>query len=162
MPKSDQSPAVPIHVRRATPADLDRIVEFNLGIALETEGRQLDESVLRDGVSRLIGDSSLGFYTVAEIDGVVAGCTLITYEWSDWRNGLIWWIQSVYVAKEARGRGVFSAIHRKLDEEARATPGVIGFRLYVDQENHRAQEVYRRRGMERTNYLVFEGLHTRS
>jgi RimJ/RimL family protein N-acetyltransferase len=159
MTNSD-SPAgsVEISVRRATIADLGKLVDFNAGIARETEGRELDPKVLKAGIARLLEDSSLGFYTVAETAGEVVGCTLITFEWSDWRNGLIWWIQSVYVAAHVRGRGVFSAIHRRLDDEARATPGVLGFRLYVEEENHRAQEVYRRRGLERTRYIIFEGL----
>jgi len=160
MTKSEKEPeSAEITVRRATLADLDALVEFNMGIAMETEGRRLDPAVLRAGLARVLGDPSLGFYTVAEIGGAVVGCTLITFEWSDWRNGMIWWIQSVYVATHARGRGVFSAIHRRLDEESRSTPGVVGFRLYVEEENRRAQEVYRRRGLGRTRYIVFEGLH---
>ena len=158
MTESDDSHHLQICVRRAAPGDLDRIVEFNLGIAWETEKKRLDREVLRAG-ARLLADESLGFYTVAEIAGEVVGCTLITFEWSDWRNGLIWWIQSVYVASDMRGQGVFSAIHRALDEKARSTPGVLGFRLYVEEANHRAQEVYRRRGLLKTAYLVFEGLH---
>jgi RimJ/RimL family protein N-acetyltransferase len=161
MTKSDKAAGgAAITVRRATPADLEVLAEFNMGIALETEGRRLDPSVLRAGVARVLEDPSLGFYTVAETGGAVVGCTLITFEWSDWRNGMIWWIQSVYVATHARGQGVFASIHRRLDEESRATPGVLGFRLYVEEENHRAQEVYRRRGLERTRYIVFEGLRT--
>jgi len=147
-----------ITIRRAAPGDLETLVAFNQGIALETEGLPLDATVLRAGVARVLDDSSLGFYTVAEIAGSVVGCILITFEWSDWRNGMIWWIQSVYVAPGARKRGVFSALHRRLDEEARTNPGVLGFRLYVDEENHRAQEVYGRRGLSRTRYVVFEGL----
>jgi GNAT superfamily N-acetyltransferase len=159
MTKSDNPPtSAEITVRRATLADLDALAVFNTGIALETEGRRLDEGTLRAGLSRVLGDKTLGFYTIAETGGEVVGCTLITFEWSDWRNGMIWWIQSVYVAGHARGRGVFSAIHSRLDEESRITPGVLGFRLYVEEENHRAQEVYRRRGLDRTRYIVFEDL----
>ena len=163
MTKSDKAPGSgEITVRRATTADLAALAEFNIGIALETEGRRLDLDVLSAGLARVLGDSSLGFYTVAEIGGAVVGCTLITFEWSDWRNGMIWWIQSVYVARHARGKGVFSAIHRRLDEESRSNPGVLGFRLYVEEENQRAQEVYRRRGLKRTRYVVFEGLRVES
>jgi GNAT superfamily N-acetyltransferase len=159
MTKSERAPrGAEISVRRARIADLGALVDFNTGIALETEGRRLDPDVLRVGIARVLGDSSLGFYTVAEIGGEVVGCTLITFEWSDWRNGMIWWIQSVYVAAHARGKGVFSAIHRRLEEESRSIPGVVGFRLYVEEENHRAQEVYQRRGLGRTRYIVFEGL----
>ncbi|HEY5551815.1 MAG TPA: GNAT family N-acetyltransferase [Opitutaceae bacterium] len=158
---SDKAPGdAAITVRRATIGDLEVLAEFNMGISIETEGRRLDPELLRAGLTRVLGDPSLGFYTVAEIGGAVVGCTLITFEWSDWRNGMIWWIQSVYVAAHARGQGVFSAIHLRLDEESHSTPGVLGFRLYVEEENHRAQEVYRRRGLERTRYLVFEGLRT--
>ena len=163
MTKSDKpGDKAVIKVRRAGPGDLERLTGFNLGMALETEGRSLDRAVLRAGLERLLADASLGFYTVAELDGDVVGCTLITFEWSDWRNGMIWWIQSVYVAEQARGRGVFSAIHRALQEEALSTPGVAGFRLYVEEGNHRAQEVYRRRGLERTRYIVFEALRAAS
>ncbi|HUG11333.1 MAG TPA: GNAT family N-acetyltransferase [Opitutaceae bacterium] len=163
MTKSDKATGgAEIMVRRATIADLGALAEFNMGIALKTEARRLDPDVLRAGLARVLGDSSLGFYSVAEIGGEVVGCTLITFEWSDWRNGMIWWIQSVYVAAHARGQGVFSAIHRRLDEESRSIPGVLGFRLYVEEENHRAQEVYRRRGLGRTRYVVFEGLHDES
>lgn len=163
MTKSDKAPGgSAITVRRATMSDLDALATFNLGIALETEGRRLDPDVLRAGLTRVLVDPSLGFYTVAETGGAVVGCTLITFEWSDWRNGMIWWIQSVYVASHARGNGVFSAIHRRLDEESRSTPGVLGFRLYVEEDNHRAQEVYRRRGLDRTRYIIFEGLREAS
>ncbi len=145
-------------VRRAEPGDIDALLRFNQGIALETEGLRLDPDVLRAGLVRVLGDSTLGFYTVAEIAGTVAGCVLITFEWSDWRNGMIWWIQSAYVDPTCRKRGVFSALYNQLEREARVNPEVLGFRLYVESENNRAQEVYRRRGMSQTHYVVFERL----
>lgn len=155
------SPGGEIVVRRAGSGDLEALVRFNCGIALETEGLALDPDVLRAGLARVLADRALGFYTVAEVGGSVAGCMLITFEWSDWRNGMIWWIQSVYVAREARERGVFSALFARVDREARATPGVLGFRLYVDEGNERAQAVYLRRGLSPTRYRVFESLDDR-
>jgi ribosomal protein S18 acetylase RimI-like enzyme len=147
---------MPLAIRRATPADAPVVVEFNRRLAEETEGVVLDLALLRAGVASALADPAKTLYFVAEDEGVVVGQLALTYEWSDWRNGWIWWIQSVYVCAEARRRGVFRALYEHVHDLARRDPGVIGLRLYVEHENHAAQETYRRLGMERTRYLVLE------
>ena len=147
-----------IKVRSATAAEAGRIAGFNRALALETEGLALEEKTVAAGVVALMGHPERGFYLVAEVAGAVAGCLLITYEWSDWRNKMFWWIQSVYVKPEFRGRGVYSALDEKVRELAAREGNVCGFRLYVHKGNARAQEVYRSLGMEETAYLVYEDL----
>jgi len=146
-------------VRRATLLDLDVLVEFNSALALESEGKTLDRRRLRDGVAPLIsGDDGddRGFYLVAEAGGRVLGQLLVTYEWSDWRNAYFWWIQSVYVASEWRRRGVYRRLHEYVVDEARLRGDVCGVRLYVDRDNHVAQQVYSNLGMDRSHYDMFE------
>ena len=145
-----------VHIRRAVPTDFAFIVESNIAMALETEGMALNEARARAGVGAVLADSSLGFYLVAEIDGAPAGQLMVTFEWSDWRNGLWWWIQSVYVPPDFRRRGVYSALHRHVAEAAQATDGVCGLRLYVEQENTVAQQVYESLDMYRTRYQMYE------
>lgn len=147
-----------IKVRSATAAEAGRIAGFNRALALETEGLALEEKTVAAGVVALMGHPERGFYLVAEVAGAVAGCLLITYEWSDWRNRMFWWIQSVYVKPEFRGRGVYTALDGKVRELAAREGNVCGFRLYVHKGNARAQEVYRSLGMEETAYLVYEDL----
>lgn len=147
-----------IKVRQALTAEAGRLADFNRALALETESLALDEKTVAAGVVALMGHPDRGFYLVAEVDGGVAGCLLITYEWSDWRNKMFWWIQSVYVKPEFRGRGVYSALDEKVKELAAQTGNVCGFRLYVHQDNVRAQEVYRNLGMDKTKYLLFEDM----
>jgi ribosomal protein S18 acetylase RimI-like enzyme len=112
--------------------------------------------VLTAGVEAGLADPGKACYFVAEDGGTVVGQLMVTYEWSDWRNGWIWWVQSVYVRPDYRRRGVFRALYRHVHQAAVAERGVVGLRLYVEQDNHRAQEVYRRLGMERTRYFVLE------
>lgn len=147
-----------IKVRHATAAESVRIADFNRAMAMETEGLALDEKTVASGVVALMGHPDRGFYLVAEVDGAVAGCLLITYEWSDWRNKMFWWIQSVYVKPEHRGHGVYSAMESRVQELAAQAGNVCGFRLYVHKSNTRAQEVYRTLGMHETEYLVFEDM----
>lgn len=125
-------------------------------MAEETEGISLDPVVLRSGVREVFDNPSLGSYFVAESDDQVIASTLITPEWSDWRNGEIWWIQSVYVVPSARSRGVFRGMFEFLWRLAAEDPRVRGIRLYVDRSNESAQEVYRRLGMDGDHYQVFE------
>ena len=146
-----------LHVRRATRADLDVIVAGNLQLALETENVRLDAATLRAGVLALLEDRAPGRYWVAAHDERVVGQLLITYEWSDWRNRMIWWIQSVHVAEDARQRGVFRALYAHTRQEAQAA-GAGGLRLYVDTTNTRAQAVYRAMGMNGEHYRVFEDM----
>ena len=147
-----------INVRQATAAESGRIAGFNRAMAMETEGLALEEQTVAAGVVALMGHPERGFYLVAEVDGAVAGCLLITYEWSDWRNRMFWWIQSVYVKPEQRGHGVYTALYGKVRELAAQAGNVCGFRLYVHKSNARAQETYRNLGMEETAYLVFEDM----
>jgi GNAT superfamily N-acetyltransferase len=145
-----------ITVRVATPADAEFLVRGNAAMALETEHLSLDLDRLRDGVHALFEQSGRGVYYVAELDGQRAGQMMITYERSDWRNGLFWWIQSVYVEPRFRSQGVFRAVYRHVEKLARTTPGVCGLRLYVENSNSQAQEIYQRLGLQRTAYQMFE------
>ena len=145
------------HIRPATIDDLDFIVSGNLALARETESLTLDVDVLRDGVTALLQEQAPGRDWVAEHDGRSVGQTLITFEWSDWRNRMVWWIQSVYVLRDARQHGVFRAIYAHLRAEAQAT-GAGGVRLYVDVTNIRAQQVYSALGMNGNHYRVFEDM----
>jgi ribosomal protein S18 acetylase RimI-like enzyme len=143
-------------IRQARPADAAVIADFNSRLAWETEGRRLASATVRRGVEALLGDPAKGIYFVAELEGVVVGQLLITYEWSDWRNGNFWWIQSVYVAAEFRQGGVFRALFEQVRQQAKARPDVCGLRLYVESNNGRAQSAYERLGMSRAHYDVFE------
>ena len=143
-------------IRSATPADAETIASFNEAMATETEGKTLDPATIRAGVRGLFARPDLGFYVVAEDGGRIVGQLMITYEWSDWRNGVFWWIQSVYVRPEFRGKGIYRALHAHVSTMAKAAGGVCGFRLYVEKENAAAQETYRRLGMHETPYVLFE------
>jgi GNAT superfamily N-acetyltransferase len=145
-------------VRAARRDDLDTLVEFNAAMALETESKILPLSDLRRGVAAVFEQPQRGFYCVAEVDGRIAGCLMITYEWSDWRNGEWWWLQSVYVHPTHRRGGVFAALYAEVERRALSAPGVIGVRLYVELENAKAQRVYESLGMERTHYAMYEKL----
>jgi GNAT superfamily N-acetyltransferase len=148
MPDSDPT------IRRATPADAAVIAEFNRLLAWESEQKRLDPDVLAAGVRAVLADPHKGFYTLAERAGEAVGQTLVTFEWSDWRNGWYWWVQSVYVRADARRGGVFGAIYRHLEAAALADPTVIGLRLYVERDNARAQAVYRRLGLADEPYFL--------
>lgn len=146
----------PITIRLADPADAEFLVRGNATMALETEHLSLDLDRLRDGVHALFEDTSRGVYYIAEVKGRRVGQMMITYEWSDWRNGMFWWIQSVWVEPEFRGQGIFKALYAHVEKLARADSGVCGLRLYVEQDNERAQGTYVRCGMKRTAYQMFE------
>jgi GNAT superfamily N-acetyltransferase len=129
-------------------------------MAWETERRRLDPKRVRAGVRGLLKDPTRGSYFVAEFERngkkIIAGQLLITYEWSDWRNGSFWWIQSVYVEKEFRGQGVFRALFHRVHDLAKARKSVCGLRLYVDAQNASARRAYERLGLKLTNYQMFE------
>ena len=146
-----------LQIRPATVADLDFIASGNVEMALETENLRLDAAVLREGVLALLEARAPGAYWIAELDDVVVGQLLITFEWSDWRNAMVWWIQSVYVSPAARQHGVFRALYAHVREAARAA-GAGGLRLYVDTTNARAQQVYAALGMNGDHYRVFEAM----
>ena len=135
-------------LRRGEPRDLQAITEFNRAMALETEDRRLQDARSLAGVRRLLEEPALGFYLVAERDGQLAGSLMVTFEWSDWRDGLFWWIQSVYVRPDHRRTGVYRALHEHVLAEARARRDVVGLRLYVERHNASAQQAYLRLGMK--------------
>jgi GNAT superfamily N-acetyltransferase len=145
-----------IVVRGATADDADIIVINNIAMAQETEGRRLDPILGRLGVDGLLSDRSKGFYLVAENEGRVVGQCMITFEWSDWRNGTFWWVQSVYVRPGMRRKGVFSRIFESVVERARNSQGVVGVRLYVDESNALAKGVYAKLSLQRTHYELWE------
>ena len=142
-----------ILIREANPGDVPFLVEWNAAMALETEHKTLDREVLARGTRAVFDDSHRGFYLVAECDGVPAGCLLITFEWSDWRNGDWWWFQSVYVTPTVRRGGVFRALYAEVERRARAA-GAVGLRLYVERDNARAQRTYLSLGMEEEPYKM--------
>ncbi|HWP82484.1 MAG TPA: GNAT family N-acetyltransferase [Bacteroidota bacterium] len=145
-----------ISIRQATPKDTGVIARFNALMAEETEQRSLNQETLRKGVEGVLRDSSKGTYYVADIDGRIVGQLMITYEWSDWRNANFWWIQSVYVEKEYRGKRVFTSLFQHILELAKNRMDVCGIRLYVENTNTRAQKVYEQLGMHRSHYEMFE------
>ncbi len=145
-----------ITIRQATAADVDTVCEFNRLLALETENKTLDSGVLKPGVTAMLTDSAKGLYFLATEKDNILGQMGVTYEWSDWRNGWIWWIQSVYVRPDARRRGVCRRLLEAIRRSAQAEYQAIGLRLYVERENIRAQETYRKMGLEWTTYQVME------
>jgi ribosomal protein S18 acetylase RimI-like enzyme len=145
-------------IRRAVSDDAQVLIDFNRAMALETEGKDLLPEVVGAGVRGLLQNPAAGFYVVAQAEGSVIGALMLTKEWSDWRNGSFWWIQSVYVRPEHRRRGVYRRLYRHVQELAAADNSVCGFRLYVERENTDAQAVYRRLGMGETHYRVYEEL----
>lgn len=145
-----------MNIRIAQKDDAPALVEFNQAMALETEGKRLDSQILKSGVEAVFEDETKGFYLVAEEDGKIVGGLMITFEWSDWRDGWFWWIQSVYVLPASRGRSVYASLYEFVKEKARDEKNICGFRLYVEKENTRAQKVYEKLGMERSHYLLYE------
>jgi ribosomal protein S18 acetylase RimI-like enzyme len=145
-----------ITVRPAAKSDLPALIDFQQRLARETENLTLDGDVLQSGMSAMFNDPSKGSYFVAEINGQVVGCHMITFEWSDWRNGMVYWLQSVYVKESFRKNGVFKAMFDSLWQKITADPSVVGLRLYADKTNLRAQNVYRALGMNGDHYTVFE------
>ena len=143
-------------LRRATPADAAVLADFNARLAQETEGKTLDRATVEAGVAAQLADESRGVYFVAERDGAVVGQLAITTEWSDWRNGWFWWIQSVYVRHDARRQGVFRALYAHVHEEAKRRGDVIGLRLYVERDNSAAQQTYLGLGLREMPYLMFD------
>ena len=156
-----------ITVRGAVAGDIRVLVDFNLRMAEETEGKSLDGETLAAGVEAVVvGTESEGVptgrYLVAEVDGRVVGALLHTWEWSDWRNGEVWGLQSVFVEPEFRRRGVFRLLYETLRSQARNDERVVGLRLYVEGDNRGAQATYARLGMSSSGYTVMEELFTES
>ena len=145
-----------IAVGRATTEDVAAIAQFNIAMAAETEDLALDPQTVHAGVAAVVSDDRRGFYLVARSDGKAVGSLMITYEWSDWRNGNLWWIQSVYVVPSARKQGIFRLLYDNVISLAKQSGDAAGVRLYVEKDNRGAQAVYRKLGMSETAYRVFE------
>ena len=143
-------------IRKGTINDLKTIVLFNKLMAYETEGLTLNEATLSKGVEAALRDNSKAVYWVYEVDGKVVGQAMITREWSDWRNGEFWWIQSVYVDKPFRKGKIFTSIYQYLKALVDSDETIIGLRLYVEKDNTNAQETYKKLGMEETYYRLYE------
>lgn len=147
-----------LHIRVALPEDGEIIAARNREMAFETEDRVLDCVIARKGAMSVLEDPAKGWYLVAESGGEIIGQCMITLEWSDWRDGQIWWIQSVYIIPECRRTGVFSEMYAWIADAARNCPDVVGLRLYVEHENQAAREAYRRLGMDETPYVMYEDI----
>ena len=147
-----------IVIRDATIDDAMVVADFNSRLAEETEGRPLAANKIGPGVAALLSDANRGRYWLAIVNDEIAGQIMVTYEWSDWRNGMLWWIQSVYVSRKFRRRGVFSALYKHVESLARADEHSCGLRLYVEKSNGRARDIYRTLGMVEPGYLVMEAI----
>lgn len=146
----------PAEIRHATHDDRDDLVRFQIAMAQESEDKGLDAAQLARGIAHLLNQPTEGFYLVAQINASNVGALMVTYEWSDWRDGRFWWIQSVYVDVKFRRRGVYSALHHYVRSAAKADLEACGIRLYVERENQAAQSTYRALGMLETRYRLFE------
>jgi GNAT superfamily N-acetyltransferase len=151
-----ESKADRIEIRLAHPRDAVKIARFNNAMAMETESRTLAEGTVVAGVKAVFSSADRGFYVVAEHGGEVVGTLMVTYEWSDWRNGFFWWIQSVYVEPDFRRRGIYRSLYAFVVDRAQCAGNVYGFRLYVEKANQVAQKVYGNLGMHETDYLILE------
>lgn len=147
---------VDLVIRPTAACDCETIASFNCHLAMESEGRLLDRNVVAGGVARALEHPAYCRYFVAEIQGQVIGQTMITFEWSDWENGLIWWIQSVYIHPDYRRQGYFRKIFEWVVEQVRQDPDAVGLRLYVDRHNQPALATYEKLGMSRMDYLIYE------
>ena len=145
-------------IRKAKASDIDQVVKFQINMALETEQIELNTTTVEKGVTAVIFDSAKGQYYVAEINGKVVGSLLTTYEWSDWRNGTILWIQSVYVLPEYRRQGVYRNMYSHIKESVMKNSDLNGIRLYADKSNVAAYKTYKKLGMSPDHYITFEWL----
>ncbi|MEX2176430.1 MAG: GNAT family N-acetyltransferase [Pirellulaceae bacterium] len=146
----------PLSIRSARLDDVPGIVEFNIRLAWENEHRRLAEETIAAGVRRALSQPDLCRYFVAEQEGRLVGQAMVTFELTDWRDGVLWWLQSVYVAEAHRSQGVFRALFGHIRKLAEAEPEVRGLRLYVERENERAQRVYEQLGLRPSGHLVYE------
>jgi ribosomal protein S18 acetylase RimI-like enzyme len=145
-----------MNIRTAMREDARSLVEFNQAMALETEGKRLEPQTLKNGVEAVFADDKKGFYVVAESGNEIVGGLMVTFEWSDWRAGWFWWIQSVYVMPAFRGKGVYRKLYEFVMGKAKERGDVCGFRLYVEKENAAAQAVYEKLQMDESHYLMYE------
>ena len=144
-----------INIREANKGDLAILVQNNQALAEETEALLLDKDVLREGIKQALKRKECHYF-VAVIGEKVVGQTMITYEWSDWRNGIIWWIQSVYVLSAHRKQGIFRVLFKHIENLAKVNPQVKALRLYVMHNNNAGQDTYKSLGMNDSGYIVFE------
>lgn len=158
MGRDDDRIRAGLQIRVAVPADGDTIAARNCAMAFETEGRVLDCETAQKGAMAVIEDPAKGWYLVAESDGMIIGQCMITFEWSDWRCGRIWWIQSVYILPECRRTGVFSEMYAWIAASAHRRPDVVGLRLYVERENEAARAAYCTLGMDEAPYVMYEDI----
>lgn len=145
-----------INIRIAEIKDKDTLVKFNIALAKESEEIKLSKVVVEKGVEAVLHNSNLGFYILAEKDEQIIASLMITNEWSDWRNGMFWWIQSVYVLPEYRRKGIYSKLYEHIKELISGKANVLGFRLYVEKNNNTAITTYKSLGMKKTAYRLFE------
>lgn len=145
-----------MNIRRATLDDIGVIAEYNYNLAFETEDKKLNMEILKKGVKNLIQDENKGIYYICEIDNKVIGQIMYTFEWSDWRNGTFLWVQSVYVNKDYRGKGVFKNLYNHIKKICDSDDNICGIRLYVERENYVAQKTYSSLGMKECNYNIYE------
>lgn len=143
-------------IRMATKNDSEILINSNILMAKETENISLDENTVKNGVEFLLSNPGFGFYLIAESNGRAAGSLMITKEWSDWRNGFFYWIQSVYVMPEFRRQGVYRALYDEIKSIAKQDNTCKGYRLYVEKNNQAAIRTYENLGMEETYYKLFE------
>ncbi len=143
-------------IRRALSQDVVELAEFNTSTARETEGIELIPEVAAAGVGAMIDNPQMGFYLVVELDNSIQASLMVTTEWSDWRNGMFWWIQSVYVRPAYRRQGLYRELYARVKELAEQEPSVCGFRLYVEGDNVNAQKAYQLLGMSETDYKLYE------
>lgn len=146
-----------IDIVAGSEGDVTLIAQFQVDMAMESEGLTLDAEKVLNGVSAVMKDNSKGKYLVARLDEHIIASLMITREWSDWNCEWYWWIQSVYVLPSYRGKGIFSAMYSKVKEMAREE-GVAQIRLYVDKENIKARNVYQRLGMNECHYLMYDDI----
>jgi GNAT superfamily N-acetyltransferase len=145
-----------IRIRLATEKDTEKIIDFQLKMALESEGLALDPKTLKDGIEAVFKDPKKGIYHVAEYDHKVVGSLLTTYEWSDWRNKWIYWLQSIYILPDHRNKGIFRMMYEHIKNEVESVNTVSGIRLYVDVGNEKAIAAYKSLGMDGEHYKVYE------
>ncbi len=145
-----------IKIEKASSRHIDDLIDFQQRLAFESENVKLNAETLRAGMNAMFADPSKGSYYVAVENGEVVGCHMITFEWSDWRNGMVWWLQSVYVKETHRKKGIFKMMYDNVISIIRENPDLIGLRLYVDKSNTRAMKVYESMGMDGSHYTVYE------
>jgi len=147
-----------ISIRDAMPADASIIADYNNRLAKETEARSLNHDLIGPGVAAFLADPSKGRYWLAVVDDRIIGQIAVTHEWSDWRNGMMWWIQSVYIHSDYRRQGVYTSLNRHVESQAKSDSEVIGIRLYVKKDNERAQTTYAGLGMKMINYRIMQSI----